>query len=102
MGRDMDGFNLQQAATGPVRRLSDRIEQAFDQACRQGQLEVAACMLKGLDLALLGQPTPWDRRQAALSLLRSSHDRLERLRASVGETGFHPGATLRMMEPALP
>ena len=64
------------------RRLSDRIELAFDQACEQGQAEVAACMLKGLDLALLGRPTPWDRRQAALTLLRSCQARLEALRAA--------------------
>ena len=62
------------------RRLSDRIEQAFDQACDQGQVEVAACMLKGLDLALLGRPTPWERRQAALVLLRTCANRLEALR----------------------
>ena len=66
------------------RRLSDRIEDAFEQACEQGQLEVASCLLQGLDLALLGRPTPWNRRQAALGLLRASHDRLERLRAAVG------------------
>lgn len=76
---------------GPVRRrLSDRIEDAFDQACQQGQLEVAACMLKGLDLALLGRPTDWDRRQAALGLLRACHERLEQLRA-VGSEPYMPG-----------
>ena len=64
------------------RRLSDRIEEAFDQACRQGQAEVAACMLKGLDQCLLGQPTPWERRKAALTLLRSCADRLGALRQS--------------------
>ena len=62
------------------RRLSDRIEDAFEQACRQGQLEVAACLLKGLDLCLLGQPTPWDRRQTALILLRACAARLTSLR----------------------
>jgi hypothetical protein len=62
------------------RRLSDRIELAFEQACDQGQLEVAACMLKGLDLALLGQPLPWDRRQMALGLLRACQSRLQALR----------------------
>lgn len=72
------------------RRLSDKIEDAFDQACAQGQLEVAACMLTGLDLALLSQPTDWNRRQAALSLLRASHERLERLRAASPEP-YYPG-----------
>ena len=65
---------------GPRRRLSDKIEDAFDQACRQGQAEVAACMLKGLDQCLLGQPTPWERRQAALILLRTCAERLSLLR----------------------
>jgi hypothetical protein len=64
------------------RRLSDRIEQAFEQACDQGQVEVAACMLKGLDLALLGRPTQWERRQAALALLRACANRLEALRTT--------------------
>ncbi len=65
---------------GPRRRLSDRIEDAFEQACRQGQAEVAACMLKGLDQCLLGQPTPWERRQQALVLLRNCAERLRLLR----------------------
>ncbi len=74
----------------PARRLSDKIEQAFDQACRQGQLEVAACMLKGLDLVLLGKPESWDRRQASLTVMRSMYARLAQLReaeASMAKTG---------------
>lgn len=75
--------NLAPASGGFVkRRLSDRIEQAFDQACDQGQIEVAACMLKGLDLALLGNPTQWERRQAALALLRTCANRLQALRTT--------------------
>ncbi len=66
------------------RRLSDKIEQAFDQACEQGQVDVAACMLKGLDMALLGQPMPWERRQAALRLIRLCQSRLQNLRDSQG------------------
>ncbi len=62
------------------RRLSDRIEAAFDQACDQGLTEIAGCMLKGLDLALLGRPQSWDRRQAALGVLRACHSRLEEMR----------------------
>ena len=65
---------------GSRRRLSDKIEDAFDQACRQGQAEVAACMLKGLDQCLLGQPTPYERRQVALILLRTCAERLSLLR----------------------
>jgi hypothetical protein len=67
-------------AEQPARRLSDRIHEAFDQACRQGQLDVAACMLQGLDLALLSRPGSWDRRQEGLNLLRHSHARLAQLR----------------------
>jgi|GEM_PF-2520438 len=67
------------------RRLSDRIEEAFDQACDQGQIEVAACMLKGLDLVLLGQPQSWNRRQAALGTLRACLIRLEQLRLAQTE-----------------
>ena len=81
-------------AAGTRRRLSDRIEDAFDQACEQGQLEVASCLLQGLDLALLGRPTPWNRRQAALGLLRASHDRLERLRMAAGVQQYAPGHAL--------
>ncbi len=81
----------------PVRRrLSDRIEDAFEQACRQGQADVAACLLKGLDLCLLGQPTPWDRRQTALVLLRACAVRLDALRQAEADrtpepayAGFH-------------
>ena len=71
---------MEQTQGGVRRRLSDRIEDAFDQACRQGQAEVAACMLKGLDQCLLGQPTPWERRKVALTLLRTCAERLSLLR----------------------
>ncbi len=70
----------EQARPGFGRRLSDKIELAFEQACGQGQADVAACMLKALDLCLLGQPTPWDRRQASLKLLRNCASRLSTLR----------------------
>ncbi len=71
---------MEQRQSGVRRRLSDRIEDAFDQACHQGEAEVAACMLKGLDQCLLGQPTPWERRKVALTLLRSCAERLSLLR----------------------
>ncbi len=71
---------------GVRRRLSDKIEDAFDQACRQGQAEVAACMLKGLDQCLLGQPTPRERRQASLALLRACAERLDLLRHAQANT----------------
>jgi hypothetical protein len=99
----MDGHReAERQAGGAVgRRLSDKIEQAFDQACRQKQLEVAACMLKGLDIALLGHPTTWDRRQAALNLLRSSHDRLEALRAAAEPSSTPAGSPAAGRELAL-
>ena len=67
-------------APRPARRLSDKIEQAFDQACGHGQLQVAACMLKGLDMALLGREQPWEERQTSLTLIRSLQERLQVLR----------------------
>ena len=76
-----------QTQGGNRRRLSDSIEDAFNKACRQGQAEVAACMLKGLDLCLLGQPTSWERRQAAMSLLRSCAEQLSLLRDVQADTG---------------
>ncbi len=81
------------------RRLSDKIEQAFDQACQQGQVEVAACMLKGLDLVLLGQPMAWERRQAALGLVRLCQSRLQSLRDS--QDVVREGPKLRQVEPVL-
>ena len=96
----------QDQARGTVRRrLSDRIEDAFDQACQQGQAEVAACLLKGLDQCLLGQPTPWERRKVALTLLRTCAERLSVLRhaqASAEATRlpgpFSPHAAIRVGE----
>jgi hypothetical protein len=77
------------------RRLSDKIEEAFDQACTQGQLEVAACMLKGMDMALLGRQQSWDQRQAGLALVRSMQERLQSLRdveaASLGRSWQQTG-----------
>ena len=81
------------------RRLSDKIEQAFDQACAQGQVEVAACMLKGLDLVLLGQPMPWERRHAALGLLRTCRSRLQSLRD--GQDVVHEAQATRQVEAVL-
>ena len=81
------------------RRLSDKIEQAFDQACEQGQVEVAACMLKGLDLVLLGQPMPWERRQAALGLMRTCQSRLQSLRD--GQDVVHGVQAARQVEAVL-
>jgi hypothetical protein len=80
MQTDQEHYHVAGTAQRTRRRLSDRIEEAFDQACDQGQTEVAACMLKGLDLVLLGQPLAWERRKAALSVMRACAARLEHLR----------------------
>lgn len=88
-----------QGEGGLRRRLSDKIEDAFNQACRQGQTEVAACMLKGLDQCLLGQPTPWERRKAALLLLRACATRLSLLRdAQAGADAAMPGSVFSAHE----
>ncbi len=73
-----------------ARRLSDKIQQAFDQACEQSQLEVAACLLKALDLVLLSRPESWDRRQKGLHLIRTLHARLARLREAEPATDSAP------------
>ncbi len=91
-----------QTQGGPRRRLSDKIEDAFDQACRQGQAEVAACMLKGLDQCLLGQPTAWERRQAALILLRSCAERLSLLRHTQASANDAPDPAQFPVQPRIP
>jgi hypothetical protein len=62
------------------RRLGDRIEDAFALACWQGEADIAACLLKALDLSLLARPLSWERRQRALGVLRACHAQLEQLR----------------------
>jgi hypothetical protein len=74
----MDGDERAEGATR--RRLSDRIEDAFDLACLQGEVDIASCMLKALDLCLLGRPMDWERRQLAVGVLRGCQARLEELR----------------------
>ena len=66
------------------RRLSDKIQAAFDHACDEGELSVAADLLATLELVLLRvAPTP-DRREAVVAPLMASHERLWHLRCGAG------------------
>jgi hypothetical protein len=90
------------AGSATRRRLSDRIEDAFDLACLQGEVDIASCMLKALDLSLLARPLSWDRRQRALAVLRACHAQLEQLR--LAHTAVDPalqacGAKFGVVEP---
>ncbi len=77
----------QQAATTPdqerySRRLSDKIQAAFDHACDEGELQVATDLLVTLELVLLRVPPRPDRREAIVAPLMASHERLWHLRAN--------------------
>ena len=66
------------------RRLSDKIQAAFDHACDEGELAVAGDLLATLELVLLRvAPTP-DRREAVVAPLMASHERLWHLRSAAG------------------
>jgi hypothetical protein len=66
------------------RRLSDKIQAAFDHACSDGQLEVAAELLETLEIVLLRGATRPERREAVIGPLLASHARLWHLKT--GET----------------
>jgi hypothetical protein len=66
------------------RRLSDKIQSAFDHACEEGELLVAADLLSTLELVLLRVPPKPDRREAVVAPLMASHERLWHLRATTG------------------
>jgi len=77
----------QPAATTPdqerySRRLSDKIQAAFDHACDEGELQVATDLLVTLELVLLRVPPRPDRREAIVAPLMASHERLWHLRAN--------------------
>jgi len=63
------------------RRLSDKIQTAFDHACDEGELQVAADLLQTLELVLLRVAPKPDRREAIVAPLMASHERLWHLRA---------------------
>jgi hypothetical protein len=63
------------------RRLSDKIQAAFDHACDEGELQVAADLLVTLELVLLRVAPKPDRREAIVAPLMASHARLWHLRS---------------------
>jgi hypothetical protein len=63
------------------RRLSDKINAAFDHACEEGELEVAAELLETLEIVLLRTAPKPDRREVVVAPLLAAHERLWHLRA---------------------
>ena len=63
------------------RRLSDKIQAAFDHACDEGELQVAAELLTILETVLLRVAPKPDRREAVVAPLMASHERLWHLKA---------------------
>ncbi len=63
------------------RRLSDKIQAAFDHACDEGELTVAADLLTTLELVLLRVAPRPDRREAVVAPLMAAHERLWHLRS---------------------
>lgn len=68
------------------RRLSDKIQAAFDHACDEGELTVATELLATLELVLLRTPPKPDRRESVVAPLLASHERLWHLKASLAQT----------------
>jgi hypothetical protein len=58
------------------RRLSDKIHAAFNHACDEQEAVVATELLKILEQLLLREAPHLDRREAALTILLPSHERL--------------------------
>ncbi len=65
------------------RRLSDKIQAAFDHACEEQELLVAADLLTTLELVLLRVAPSPDRREAIVAPLMASHERLWHLRTTL-------------------
>lgn len=63
------------------RRLSDKIQAAFDHACDEGELEVATDLLQVLELVLLRTPPRPERRESVVGPLLASHERLWHLKS---------------------
>ncbi len=66
------------------RRLSDKIQAAFDHACEEGELIVASQLLETLELVLLRVPPRPERRETVVAPLLASHERLWHLKSRVG------------------
>ena len=69
------------------RRLSDKIQAAFDHACDEGELSVAGDLLQTLELVLLRVAPKPDRREAIVAPLMASHERLWHLRSQAHSEG---------------
>jgi hypothetical protein len=65
------------------RRLSDKIQAAFDHACDEGELIVAAELLETLELVLLRTPPRPERRETVVGPLLASHERLWHLKSTI-------------------
>jgi len=63
------------------RRLSDKIQAAFDHACDEGELIVATELLQTLELVLLRSPPRPERRETVVAPLLASHERLWHLKS---------------------
>ena len=62
------------------RRLSDKLLAAFDQACEQGQVEIAELVLKAIELVLTQEAAPVEReRRSHLGPVIEAFGRLKAL-----------------------
>lgn len=64
------------------RRLSDKIQNAFDHACDEGELVAARELLSILEAVLLRNPLRPERRESVMAPLLASHERLWHLRTA--------------------
>ena len=63
------------------RRLSDKIQAAFDHACDEGELATATELLQTLELVLLRVAPRPERRETVVAPLLASHERLWHLKS---------------------
>jgi len=72
------------SAKSEPRRLSDKLLAAFDQACEQGQIEVAELVLKAMEIVLTQEAAPAEReRRSHLGPVIEAFGRLKSLREKV-------------------
>jgi hypothetical protein len=86
------------------RRLSDKIQAAFDHACDEGELSVAGDLLETLEVVLLRVAPRPDRREAIVGPLLASHERLWHLKTdrNAREGAGVAAATAELAAPASP
>ncbi len=63
------------------RKLSDKIRDAFEHACNEGETEVATELLSTLETVVMHTPMDEQERQASVSPLIEAHQRLWRLKS---------------------